>query len=88
MGIRFAAGGKGWEVPVGANLLPSGEGWSRLRISTGTSVCAISLGGRSLLSLGVSELARNVVPAPAPEVALRAWGGAVEVREPRWRALP
>ena len=88
LGIRFAAGGKGWEVPVGANLLPTGEGWSRLRISAGSSACAISLGGRSLLSLLVLELSRNVVSAPSPEVALRAWGGEIEIREARWRALP
>lgn len=84
VGLAFHAGGRGWEIPVGDNLLAAGEPWKRLRIEASPAGCRILLGSREILRRGAGELAREAWPREEGGIGLKAWGGDLEVREARW----
>lgn len=84
----IVASGKGWSVPLGANLMSAGEGWWRLRISVDAASARVLLGDREVAAYAPSELPRKLMPAAAQGVGLKAWGGVVEVKDARWRPLP
>lgn len=84
----FTADGKGWSVPVGANLMSAGEGWWRLRVSVDASSSRVLLGEREVACYALSALSHKLLSNPSQGVGLKVWGGVVEVRDARWRPLP
>ena len=79
--------GKGWSVPLGANMMGAGEGWWRLRVSVDASSSRVLLGDREVAGYAASELPRKLMPGPRG-LGLKAWGGVIEVKDARWRPLP
>jgi len=88
LGLLFRAAGASWEIPVGQNLLPPGEGWSRVRIVVDGSSCRATLGMRRLLSRPAGELREEASPSALVGVGLRVWGGDLETRGARWKRMP
>lgn len=86
--VGFAAAGRPWEVFLGS-ALPEGEGWIRVAVEARGPSCRVVAGPQVLVDGPLSELVRKAYPGPpSPALAVRAWGGDVEVRQARWRALP
>lgn len=88
VGLLFEAGGVSWSAPVGANLLKVSDSWTRLRIEVAVGECRAAVGGCLVVSRPLGDLERDASPRSGGGVGLRAWRGAVELREARWRALP
>ena len=86
-GLLFQAGGKSWLAPVGEGFLPEREGWCRVRITVAPDACRITLGMREFISCRVQALDSMAQPAAGKDrgVGFRAWGGDLEVSQPRWR---
>ncbi len=83
--LLFTAGGKSWRLPLGAQL-PAGEGWVRLRLEQGGSRVRFLAAGAEIFSAQGAQLETFLHPVPTGEaLALRAWGGDVEIGEVRWR---
>lgn len=81
--LLFPAGGKPWEVPLGAYL--TGE-WTRLRLEQRDGRVRLTAGRLEYFSVPLQGLSDKAYLAPgARGLALKVWGGNVEVREARWR---
>lgn len=85
-GIRFAAGEKGWRLPLGEVLGGSGD-WVRVRVEVQGGWARLLAGSRELLRQPVAALGAGLEPVP-PGLGLRSWGGVLEVKEARWKPLP
>lgn len=84
----FEAAGKGWELPLGGDLLPAGDAWRRLRISAGPDGCRVVLGSLEAVAGTAGTLPGRLPPLPRAGVGLRAWGGEIEFGAARWRPEP
>lgn len=83
----FEAFGQGWEIPLGGDLLPAGEAWRRLRVTVDPAGCQVFLGGKEALRETASTLPLKASPVVPDGSGIRAWGGAVEIRDARWRPI-
>lgn len=82
--LLFRHGGKGWEVLLG-KMLTSG-GWVRLRLEVSPGRVRLLAGERERFSRRPEDLGAVLPPAEsASALALRAWGGDLEITEARWR---
>jgi hypothetical protein len=82
LGLRLAAGGRVFEIPVGSAW--RGAGWTRLRLAVGGGRCRASVGGVPLVDSALEALGRWP-EAAGKEPGIRAWGGDLEIRDVRWR---
>lgn len=83
LGLRFAAGGKGWQVPLGA---PGAGALVRVRVEVRGGWVRLQAGGTEILRRPVEALQGKggLDPAEA-RCGLRVWGGELEVVEARWK---
>jgi hypothetical protein len=84
--LLFRAGGKGWQVPLGAHLA-KGDAWVRFRLEVGGGHLRLLGGARELLNCPVERLSEHAYAAEAFPFGIQAWGGDMEVRQGRWRAF-
>lgn len=82
--LRFRAGGKAWEFLLGEQM-PS-SGWVRVRLEVSPARVRLLAGGRECLAAAPERLGALIYPSDAGEaLAVRAWGGDLELKEVRWR---
>lgn len=81
--VCFEAGGRGWELPLGAPL-GEGTGWVRVRVEVRDGWVRVRAGAYEMLSARVETLAGRLETV-APVCGLRAWGGDLEIADSRWR---
>ena len=85
--VRLAAGGQGWEVPLGAPLGAPGTP-VRLRLEVRGGWVRLTAGSYEILRRPGQSLAGAAGLDPAdPRCGLKVWGGDLELAESRWRSL-
>ena len=84
--LLFVAGGRSYEIPLGAALpaLKAG-GWTRLSVEVRDGWCRAVSGPCVLVSSPVSGLPLKTHSGSLTGLGLRAWGGDVGVSQARWR---
>lgn len=84
--LAFQVGGEAYEVMLGS-ALPEGGGWVRAAVEIRSGWCRATAGEEVLVDCPVADLPKRAYPVRDPGWGLRAWGGNVELRGVRWRAL-
>ncbi len=91
-GVIWASGDhhdEGWEVPLGAEVLGTGEGWVRLRLERRRGWVRLTAGALEILSCPEDQSSRRAYPRTPPRSAgILVSGGDVEVLEARWKKVP
>ena len=83
--LLFRAAGKGWQAPLGV-YLPASGAWVRVRLEVRDERVRVVAAGQEYFSASPATLGARVYSWEGSEaLALRAWGGGLEIREARWR---